>query len=158
MLAIFLAVYSAKAKHFEPVDESTISLYDFAKRSKESDVFVLPFDAGLPEFPLQTRRAIFFGNGFPFSESSFLEWLNRKAYVFGLDAQTRQLPGSWIGEKYANHYRRLRPADFVRMSTSYKLDYVVVETGHLQYFKTCQISHKTARYTVFSIQALRICQ
>lgn len=149
--------YAYKSSHFDLPDDSQM-LAEFAStKTKISDVFVLPFYAPRVDFPLKTGRAIFIGNGFPFSEKYFHEWDDRNAIVNGRNAEITKLPGSWIGDKYANHYRQLLPNDFIAAAAKYKIDWVVIEADHSEKFSSCKADFDSPKYKVYSLLTLQRC-
>jgi hypothetical protein len=149
--------YAYHAESFEKYDKSTDELMDFARSQPVNEVFVLPFEAPIADFPLLTRRPVFIGNGFPFVERFYREWKERKTSVFGSDEDLRKLPGSWVGEQISNFYRTLAPSDFVRIASKYPVHWVVVETDYANAFSRCRISLRNARWTVFSVNELHEC-
>jgi hypothetical protein len=120
-------------------------------------VFALPFNAPRAEFPLKTGRAIFHGNGFPFAEKYFAEWDARNAIINGSSSAIAAYPGSWIGEKYARHYRSLKVADFLGAASSYRLDWVVVESRYAGNFARCSADFRFEKYQAYSLATLRAC-
>lgn len=156
-LGAVIAFYSFKSSSFDLPDEA-MPLATFARTKTDiSDVFVLPFYAPRVDFPLKTGRAIFHGNGFPFSENNFKEWDARNSFVNGNNAEIVKLPGSWIGDKYANHYRSLAPSDFLGESIKYKIDWVVLETDYSEKFSGCKADFDSPKYKAYSLVALKLC-
>lgn len=138
ILGASAVIYAHKSGYFNLPDDAK-TLFKFAgAKTNINDVFVLPFYAPRVEFPLVTGRAIFSGNGFPFSEKYFLEWEDRNAIAYGRNAEIMKFPGSWIGEKWANHYRWLSPKDFLEATAKYKIDWVVIEAEYSQKFSDCR--------------------
>ena len=80
------------------------------------------------------QRAVLMGNGFPFNESYFKEYQNRKELLFGNREQIDKIEGSWEGEKVATFFRGKAPIDFINISNKYKLDYVVIESKYSDAF------------------------
>jgi hypothetical protein len=157
ILGLFVVSYAFKSSHFDVPDEDKM-LTSFASTQTDlSDVFILPFTAPSNIFPLKTGRAIFFGNGFVFSEKYFHEWEDRKVIVWGRQAETANLPGKWIGEKYANHYRSLLPKDFLEIAKKYKIDWVVIETDYSKNFSDCKTDFYSQKYKVYSLGILDQC-
>lgn len=161
LLAVSAVYYANNSNYFNLPDDAK-AFFKFAEEETDiNDVFVLPFFAPRVEFPLMTRRAIFSGNGFPFSERFFLEWENRNALAYGSNTEVMKLTGSWIGEKWANHYRQLSPIDFVEAARNYKIDWVVIEADHSYNFQSggfkCEVGFESPNYKIFSIQALQQC-
>jgi len=81
------------------------------------------------------QRAVLIGNGFPFNESYFKEYQDRKELIFGNIKAVNQIEGKWIGEKVANYFRTKQPQDFIDISKKYKLDYIVIESKYSSNFK-----------------------
>ena len=157
ILGITIVFYSFNSSSFDLPEEAK-PLATFAKTNTDiNDVFVLPFHAPRVDFPLKTGRAIFHGNGFPFSEKNFMEWGERNSFVNGNNAEILKLPGSWIGDKYANHYRSLVPGDFVRESIRFKIDWVVLETGYSENFSGCNANFESPKYKAYSLLSLKLC-
>jgi hypothetical protein len=157
ILGVAIAFYSFNSSSFDLPDEAK-PLAIFAKTKTDiSDVFVLPFYAPRIDFPLKTGRAIFHGNGFPFSEDNFKEWDARNSFVNGNNAEIVKLSGSWIGDKYANHYRSLAPSDFLEEAIKYKIDWVVLETDYSKKFSGCKADFESPKYNAYSLLALKLC-
>jgi hypothetical protein len=156
-LGSFVFSYAFKSSNYDVPDEDK-TLASFASTQTDlSDVFILPFNAPSSIFALKTGRAIFFGNGFVFSEKYFQEWEDRKVIVWGRQAETANLPGRWIGEKYANHYRSLRPKDFLEIAKKYKIDWVVIETNYSKNFSDCRPNFYSQKYKVYFVGILDQC-
>jgi hypothetical protein len=157
-LAVFLVPYASRPANLELPDPDSRELARFAKdKTRKEDVFALPFHAPRAVFPLQAERAVFHGNGFPFSEKYFSEWDARNALVNGRSSAVAAYSGSWIGDKYARHYRSLKQADFLSAASAYRLDWVVVETAHAGSFAGCKAEFSSAKYRAYSLAALRAC-
>jgi hypothetical protein len=156
-LSSLVVYYALKSSHFDVPDEDKALVSFATTQTNLSDVFILPFTAPSPIFPLKTGRAIFFGNGFIFSEKYFKEWEERKVLVWGRQAETANLPGKWIGEKYANHYRSLLPKDFLEIAKKYKIDWVVIETDYSKNFSDCKTDFYSQKYKVYSLGILDQC-
>lgn len=157
VLGMVVAFYSFKSSSFDLPDDTKM-LATFARtKTSISDVFVLPFYAPRVDFPLKTGRAIFHGNGFPFSENYFKEWNARNSFVNGNNFEIVKLPGSWIGDKYANHYRSLAPGDFLEESRKYKIDWVVLEADYSEKFSRCKADFDSPKYKAYSLLAIKLC-
>lgn len=157
ILGSAVVFYAYKSSHFDLPEDAQI-LAEFAStKTKINDVFVLPFYAPRVDFPLKTGRAIFIGNGFPFSEKYFHEWDDRNTIVNGRNAEITKFPGSWIGEKYANHYRQLLPSDFILAAAKYKIDWVVIESDHSESFSSCKADFESPKYKAYSLVTLQRC-
>lgn len=157
-IMMLMAYYSYSASSFELPDEDSKKLADFAiKNTNKDDVFVLPPDFPRADFPIKTGRGIFYGNGFPFSEKYFNEWDVRNKMVNGSNAEIKNLPGTWIGEKYAKHYRALSVNDFINAASKYKLDWVVVESEFSNQFSDCKADFESKKYKAYSLYYLKLC-
>lgn len=157
---IFLLVvfYISRPNHLKIFDNDSQDIADFAITSTNNEaIFAFPFQFPRAIFSLKTNRGVFNGNGFPFSEKWFTEWDQRNSYINGKNTDVINMSGEWIGEKYANHYRQLKIDDFIKMSSQFKLDYVVVEINFSTYFQQCNAEFKTSKYLVFSLQELKKC-
>jgi hypothetical protein len=157
ILSSFVVSYALKSSHFDVPDEDKALVSFATMQTNLSDVFILPFYAPSSIFPLKTGRAIFFGNGFVFSQKYFKEWEERKVLVWGRQAETVNLPGNWIGEKYANHYRSLLPKDFLEIAKKYKINWVVIETDYSNNFSDCRTDFYSQKYKVYSLEILDQC-
>jgi hypothetical protein len=157
VLGAIIAFFSLKLSVFDLPDDAQALATFATTQTSASDVFVLPFYAPRFMFPLKTGRAIFHGNGFPFSENSFFEWDDRNAFVNGRNAEIAKLPGSWIGDQYANHYRSLTPSDFVEKAKRYKMDWIIVEADYSEKFSKCKADFDSSKYRGYSLSALKDC-
>ncbi|QWD98825.1 hypothetical protein C2740_01690 [Polynucleobacter sp. MG-5-Ahmo-C2] len=159
-IIISILLYSTSKNSYQIIfpDKSGVDLGNFAENySKMDDVFALPFFAPRVEFPLITKRAIFFGNGFPFSEKYFSEWDYRNANINGRIKDIENLPGGWIGDKYSFFYNGLTPNDFVKMSKVHRLDWVVLYPENVSGFQNCKKSYDNSGYQIYSIVDLEKC-
>jgi hypothetical protein len=157
VLGSLVVSYAFKSSHFDVPDEDKMLASFATTQTDSSDVFILPFTAPSTIFPLKTGRAIFFGSGFVFSEKYFKEWEERKVFNWGRQAETANMPGKWIGEKYANHYRSLLPKDFVEIAKKYKIDWVVIETDYSKNFSDCRHNFYSQKYKVYFLRTLDQC-
>jgi hypothetical protein len=157
ILGLAVVSYAYKSSDFDLPDDAKMLATFASEQTDSSDVFVLPPNAPRVEFPLKTGRGIFFGNGFPFSEKYFHEWEERKAIVNGRNAEIVNLPGTWIGEKYANHYRSLLPKDFLNAAKKYKIDWVVIEADYSKNFSGCRADFHSPKYNAYSLLTLDEC-
>ena len=84
-------------------------------------------DTGLSyQLGLVGNRALFVGNGFPFSEKYFIEYGERYAAVYGsFEEISAQPKGGAIGLKKDNIYHSRTMTHFLCLSRQYKIDYVV---------------------------------
>jgi hypothetical protein len=157
ILGLFVVSYALKSSDFDVPGEDKTLVSFATTQTNLSDVFILPFTAPSSIFPLKAERAIFFGNGFVFSEKYFKEWEERKVLVWGRQAETANLHGNWIGEKYANHYRSLLPKDFLEIAKKYKINWVVIETDYSNNFSDCRTDFYSQKYKVYSLEILDQC-
>lgn len=81
----------------------------------------------------------------------------RNSFVNGNNAEIIKLPGSWIGDKYANHYRSLAPSHFLGESIKYKIDWVVLETDYSEKFSSCKADFDSPKYRAYSLVTLKRC-
>ncbi len=157
-LVILAILFASKPPNFDFIIEKDKPFFEFIKNtSGKADVFILPVDDTRVFVPLITGRSVFFGNGFPFSEDFFDEYSKRKKLVSGDTATIKDNAGSWIGEKQANYYQSLNPKNFVEISKSYKINWVVIEQNHADSFKECRPRFNSKKYKIFEIQALEEC-
>ena len=84
--------------------------------------------------PLITHRAIFSGNGFPFSPDDFVAFNTRRALLYGSPEDWATMSGNSDRIKSDNFYRRLTPSDFARIAVTYPLDYVIIESSFSENF------------------------
>jgi hypothetical protein len=158
LVGVLVIFYSFKSSSFELPDDDSRKLADFAMQNTDkNDIFALPFDFPRVDFPLKTGRGIFHGNGFPFSEKYFNEWDVRNSLINGGNAEIKKYPGSWLGLKYANHYRSLVPNDFINAASIYRLDWVVVESNFSNKFANCKADFYSVKYKAYSLRALKLC-
>ena len=97
------------------------------------------------------QRAILMGNGFPFNESYFKEYQNRKELLFGNREQIDKIKGSWEGDKVAKFFRAKKPIDFVNISNKYRLDYVVIESSYAENFNNYKPSFENKKVKIYKI-------
>ena len=158
LLGLFVGTYSPKASDFSHIQLPDDDMYSFINKNSEfDDVFILPFGNDAIFIPLITGRSVFFGNGFPFSEGSFPEHDQRQKMVYGSNEEIKNIAGSWIGAKYANYYRNLKPQSFIDFSFRYKLDWVVVEADYSEDFAGCSSEYVSKYHKVFTINNLKKC-
>jgi hypothetical protein len=158
-LAVILGVGSSfKSASFKLPDDDSIKLVRFAiNNTNQLDVFSFPRIYLRNYFSLKTRRAIFHGNGFPFSEQHFREWNTRKKLIDGDNSESKKYAGTWIGLMHRKHYRSLTPTDFIYAASIYKLDWIVIEKKYSQKFTSCNPDFESLKYSVYALSSLRLC-
>lgn len=149
-------VHTSKANNFNFLTRDDEDLFRYvAANTGKSDVFILPVNQIRIFLPLKANRAVFLGNGFPFTEKYLKEYEHRHALINGSREQLKHISGTWIGERFGKFYQNLSPADFIRLSENYKSDWVVVESAHSQSFDKFQPEYASKSYKVFSIKKLK---
>ncbi len=158
LLAFWVAFqYSERANRVGGIDQLDRELIAFASDNATPDeIFVLPFGNNRYALPILSRRGVFYGNGFPFTEDHFVDYDRRLALVDGDSESLADIPGSWIGQKYARFYDAHGPADFLAMAEAGRLDWVVV-TPRAVGFDSCNVAFTSRKYRVFNIDSLRKC-
>lgn len=156
LLLCVSVVHTSKANNFNFLTTEDKDLFRFVTANTgKSDVFILPVNQIRIFLPLKTNRAVFLGNGFPFTEKYLKEYEHRHALINGSREQLKHISGTWIGERFGKFYQNLSPADFIRLSENYKSDWVVVESAHSQLFDKFQSEYASKSYKVFSIKKLK---
>ena len=107
-----------------PLQERSLSIKKWVEQTPSNSTFAVPPDEhGLSlEIPLGMQRAIFVSGCFPFREDAIKEFYTRNALLYGKD-------------KKVDYYRQLSPKDFLRISKTYPLDYVIIEQEYSQAFQ-----------------------
>jgi len=138
-------------------DEKSIGVVNFAKKTTDTGIWLLPFNISRPDFPFYTNKGVFIGNGFPFNEKYLEEWRMRNELVNGNNNEVTNLPGDWIGEQWSNYYRSLKPKDVVNIGLNYKLDYFVVERNFDSNFKKCSFIYIDNYYKIMTLDEIKKC-
>lgn len=126
-----------------------------ATATEPNDVFAVPPSFPPTHVPLLLRRAVFTGNGFPFTEDGFVEHNARKALIFGLEeVKNKQFPGAHHLEKTILFYRNLIPKDFADATARYRLDYVVIEAEYAEAFALVRPVYSDHLYHIYKISDL----
>lgn len=130
-------------------------MYQFIKSTNMDSVFASNHGKHVLDIPNIGQRAVFSGNGFPFNESHFKEYQNRKALLYGNIEQLNRIKGKWIGEKIAKFFRQKTPSDFIDISKKYKLDYVVIEKSFSNNFKDFNPKFENKNLKIYKVSDLR---
>ena len=131
---LFFVLLAVKDNPFLTHKNLQSDFYNWLESTNQESVLAAYFGQLTQDIPLVGHRAIFSGNGLPFSENYFREYTIRKNLLYGSDQDNKLTSGSWIGEKHANFYRELKPIDFYKISENYRLDYVVIEKKYSENF------------------------
>lgn len=119
------------------------------------DVFAVPPSFPATHMPLLLRRAVFIGNGFPFTEDGFAEHNERKALIYGLEeAKKSRYPDTPLLDQTPRFYRELTPRDLVQAASTYKLDYVIIETPYASAFSSHTPRYSDDHYQLYSTNDL----
>lgn len=157
-LFFIFVLYGRDSNNFDFLKNEDIQLiHKVASITNVEDVIVLPFGDLRVYLPLMTRRSVFFGNGFPFSEQYFSEYKMRKSLIDGDREAIEKLSGSWIGEKYMNFYRALTPEEFYNISYAFRADWLVIETQFSIAFQNCDATWTGSHYKIYQVRQLRKC-
>lgn len=122
------------------------------------DVFVTHLPWLSKNLPLVYGRATFTNNGFPFREDDFVEFDRRKDQIFGGYADWEKLPTVSRGVYWTwtvDHYRNLTPADFRRIASRDRADYVVIEKGFDGAFVGQAAVFENDQFLVYKISDLK---
>lgn len=135
----------------------TAPFYDWVDaRTSPDAVFHLPFTHKLhQDLPVLGRRAVLASEAFPFREDAFHEHARRLELGYGSLAQLRNLPGRTIIDRRDSFFRRLKPADFVRIADEVRLDYVIVEQSQRSALAGWTPCFEDDHVAVFDLASLR---
>ena len=122
-----------------------------SKNTSEHSVFLVPFGDLTQTMPFAGQRAIFAGEGFPFSEESFIEYKLRETFAFGSFEERTKLGGGWVGEKMSRAFRSRTPLEVVDMSKKFRIDYIVRENKFLGDFANFPPRFQNASLSVFKV-------
>jgi len=126
-------------------------IYDFVNSTSKNSVYAVYFGSFMTDLPNVGNRAVFTGNGFPFNEAYFIEYSKRTKLLYGSRKDREKIDGTWIGEKMANFFRRLKPSDFTVISKKYKLNYVLIEKNHSQSFSKFKPKFENNKFEIYSV-------
>ena len=104
--------------------------------------------------PLLLNRGVFTGNGFPFTEDSFVEFNQRERLIFGSESYKNDNSVVLPGGKHTLFYRALTPDDFVAASKEFQLDYVATETKHVEKFSGYSPVYADEFTTIYALEDL----
>lgn len=121
------------------------------------DVIIMPLVAPRVEIPLLTGRAVFVGNGFPFSQLYFREWRERFSAAYGSLDELQKARGANELEQRMDFYRQHGPDDFVEIASSHKLEWVLVESEYADSFHSCDMAFDLDVYELYSVRSLAKC-
>ena len=117
--------------------------YTFIRNTPIESVFANPYlkSAQGRDLLLVGQRATFSPSGFPFSESSMLEYQYRKKMLFSHNLSIE-------------YYQALKPIDFKLIAQIKQLDYVIIEKAHANNFKHLKASFENEKVLIYSIKQL----
>lgn len=104
--------------------------------------------------PLAHNRATFIGNGYSFNEDSFIEHDARRASIFGSPEDWKKFAGKTGHINSLNYFRSLKPADFSKIATSYRLDYVIINNEFNDQFNEVEPVFSGEGWVVYKIANL----
>jgi len=157
IISLLLMIYGVQFKdnpHERIVKQNNKIFYSWIiNNTNKDDVFAVFFGDLRVDLPLIYRRAVFCGNGFPFNEDSIIEYNKRASLLNGTFEDIKKIKGNWIGEKISQYFQKLSPEDFVKISKTFKLDYVIVD--QINQFKEFVPSYIDNQKAVFKISNLQ---
>lgn len=125
------------------------------QNTNHDDVFAVPPSFPPTHMPLVLRRAVFIGNGFPFTEDGFVEHNERKALIYGLEeVKKNRYPDTPLLEQTPRFYRELTPHDLTLAANKYRLDYVIIETAYADTFSSYHPRYGDDHYQLYSVKDL----
>jgi hypothetical protein len=157
ILVIFILAASVsiffKDDPYKRVSSMRTELYKWIGGRTDKDSVFVTYPDGFLGFsiPLIAKRAIFFGNGFPVNEEFLEEYIKRKQMIYGSLSEQDKLRGYWPNGRFNSHYQSLMPADFINISRTYQLDYVLVDKSHSGNFMNIKPVFTDETTNVYSI-------
>lgn len=126
-------------------------------QTPDDSIFIAPHRGGLRvDIPIVARRAVFYGNGFPFREECFKEYLHRRTLIDGKKAEQMAQQGSWAGAKIQKLYETRDPSYFVGISNAYEVDFVIVTNKHaVSRFSDINLEYRDKNFSIYSFKQLR---
>jgi hypothetical protein len=126
-------------------------IYKFLETTPKDSVYAIYFGNFKLDVPNIGHRAVLSGNGFPFNESYFREYQQRKESLYGNKDKREKIDGKWIGEKMSKFFRKLKPKDFMDIAKKYKLDYVLIESDYSSNFKTHKPKFENKKVKIYKV-------
>jgi hypothetical protein len=104
---------------------------------------------------LITNRAIFIDYFPPHVEDIIPEYVKRLLLVRGSIMELKKIKGSTVIQRMRAFYRQLTPQDFVKISQSYKIDYVIIEGEFSHNFAKIRPVFRDKTMTVYDVRDLQ---
>jgi len=120
--------------------------FDFVRSTPKDAIFITHTRPMNTDMRIIGQRGVLISDEFPFTEQSIGEYGDRWKLVYGSRKK---------GNNPRAFYRGLGPKDFNKIAKKYRLDYVVVENGHVDQFSDVQPVWQNGRYSIYSIKNLR---
>ena len=125
--------------------------FDFIKTTNKNSVFISNRNKDNIDIPILCERAIFIGNGFPFSERFFKEYKYRSNLVYGLMKKTSE----HIDEDKVRFFESRKPYYFRWISKKRKLDYVIIENTKASNFINIKPIFKDDLVSVYDLKSFK---
>lgn len=158
LLLLMLIYVNFKDNPFQKIRNEDKNFYSWIENNTNSkQTFVSNLHELIVNLPLVSNRSIFTGNGFPFREDDFEMYDDKRFLVFGSPEDWKKNDdGAWDGIKINNFYRSLGPADFVKVSLRYPLDYVIIEKNFSDKFYKYSPVFENDNIKIYRITDLKI--
>ncbi|CAA6814211.1 MAG: Unknown protein [uncultured Campylobacterales bacterium] len=124
------------------VHGKNIAIHRFVSTTDEKSVFASFLGDLTKDIPNIYDRAIFIGNGFPFSESFFQEYEMRRELLYGD-----------TGNEF---YRSIKPKDFLNIAKRYRLDYIIIELQYSKQFEGNTPVFENKKIKIYKINDLKV--
>lgn len=127
----------------EDIYKKDKSMFNFIKHTEKDSVFAVypgEFNVSISNIG---RRAVFSSRGFPFNESYFKEYSDRRKLLYGLT------------KKSSAYFRSLLPENFLSMSEIYKLNYVVVESDFSSAFENFKHIFSNEKVKIYKVSEFK---
>jgi hypothetical protein len=160
LLSIILTIICAKVFKDNPNEQirwENPEFYSWVEKNTSDDsVFVTYSGTGL-EWGLRiiTNRTIFIDYDPPHVEDIIPEYVKRLLLVRGSLIEIKKIKGITAIQRMRTFYRQLKPEDFVKISQSYKIDYVIVEAAFMNNFAGIKPVFRDKTKAVFDVRDLQ---
>ena len=154
-LVLLLFVVTQDAMTDVPMTRDGPAFAWIETHTSPDSVFVAPLSSNFSiDIPIVTHRAVFFGNGFPFTERCLREYYARDMLVTGTPEQVAAAAGDDVLARFENLYDSHSAQYFVSLRKRYRADYVIVKSKVAGNFSTIAPAYRNANYAIYSIDAL----
>jgi hypothetical protein len=153
LVVISLGYAFFKDDPFKTIRERDLDFYSWIDSQCDSTDVIAIFDSDyIYQIPLTGKRAVFVGNGFPFSEKHFPEFLKRHTSLFGTVDQLKLIEGDSQHQKSDRYYGQLSLDQIRSIKKEYRLDFIIMRLDQGENLSSLQPVFENKKLKVYNVK------